>query len=292
MDARIDARRGALLAEIGRDASLERADFLVRSGEQLQRFLHTHRDRIRELGGLTLIDDDPDFLAVAPDGTFRSRARVWDEDRNDWVSETETIETAAELVEIYNPADVLQAFTDARQGDGSDGEAAADDDDDVGDETEGGMMSADAATNATDGKADPWAGAADWWAAGQPEVPEVRDEASAAAALYDLTLDFQERSQRAEAGLLEQFENAASGLLRKLPEITIVEDDDERLAIDVGGFKGKVIPEGERGWQDLKGPDEVVRFYDPTDVFGDLAEAIVDAWPAVAEDDPADDGAH
>ena len=285
MDARLDARRSALLAEIGRDAELERADFLVRAGEQLQRFLHTHRDRIRELGGLTLIDDEPDYLAVAPDGTFRSRARVWDEDRNDWVSETETIDTAAELVEIYNPADILQAFTDAREGDGltagaGDGEEAAD--------GNGGGPSTDGAATGGNG-ADPWAGAADWWAAGQPEVPEVRDEAGAAAALYDLALDFQERSQRAEAGLLEQFENAASGLLRKLPEITIVEDDDERLSIDVGGFKGKVIPEGERGWQDLKGPDEVVRFYDPTDVFGDLAEAIVDAWPDVADDAAADD---
>jgi hypothetical protein len=288
MDDRLDARRQSLLAEIGRDASLERSDFLVRAGEQLQRFVSNHRDRIRELGGLTLIDDDPDYLAVAPDGTFRSRARVWDEDRNDWVSETETIETAAELVEIYNPADVLQAFMDAREGaEGLEGDEAGDDDGAPanGSAPAGGPAPAGGTT------ADPWAGAADWWAAGQPEVPEVEDEAGAAAALYDLTLDFQERSQRAEAGLLEQFENASSGLFRQLPEIVIVEDDDERLAIDLSGFKGKVIPEGERGWQDLKGPDEVVRFYDPTDVFGDLAEAIVDAWPDVAEDEPADGSA-
>ncbi|HEY2886975.1 MAG TPA: hypothetical protein VGJ17_00020 [Candidatus Limnocylindrales bacterium] len=285
MDDRLASRRTALLAEIGRDASIERSDFLVRAGEQLQRFLGTHRDRIRELGGLTLIDDDPDYLAVAPDGSFRSRARVWDEDRNDWVAETETIGTAAELVEIYNPADILQAFMDAREGAGDDAlvdeDGAADEGPDAGEAQPG-----PAAPGA--GGADPWAGAADWWAAGQPEVPEVRDEAGAAAALYDLTLDFQERSQRAEAGLLEQFENAASGLLRRLPAITIVEDDDEHLTLDLSGFRGKVIPEGERGWHDLKGPDEVVRFYDPTDVFGDLAEAIAEAWPEVADDGPDD----
>jgi hypothetical protein len=283
MDDRLDARRQSLLAEIGRDASLERSDFLVRAGEQLQRFVSNHRDRIGELGGLTLIDDDPDYLAVAPDGTFRSRARVWDEDRNDWVSETETIGTAAELVEIYNPADVLQAFMDAREG--AEGLETDDGTEPADDAAEAANATSPGATGATP---DPWAGAADWWAAGQPEVPEVEDEAGAAAALYDLTLDFQERSQRAEAGLLEQFENAASSLLRKLPEITIVEDDDERLSIDLSGFRGKVIPEGERGWQDLKGPEEVVRFYDPTDVFGDLAEAIVDAWPHVAEDEPGE----
>lgn len=276
MDARIEARRTALLSEIGRDASLERSDFLVRAGEQLDRFMAANAGRIRELGGLTLIDDDPDYLAVSPDGTFRSRARVFDETRKDWVSETEVIETAAELVEIYNPADILQAFMDARDGEGwvedEAGEEPAEDGDVVA-------------------APDPYAGAADSWAAGQPEVPAVRDEAGAAAALYDLTLDFQERSQRAEAGLLEQFENAASGLLGLLSQLVIVEDDDEQLTLGVGGFRGRVIPEGETDWHDLSGPDEVVRFYDPTDVFGDLAEAIAEAYPDVA-DEPDDDTQH
>ena len=270
MDARIEARRTALLSEIGRDASLERSDFLVRAGEQLDRFMAANASRIQELGGLTLIDDDPDYLAVSPDGTFRSRARVFDEATNEWVSETEIIETAAELVEIYNPADVLQAFMDAREGEGWTGD-------------EGGEASTE------DGEAaatpDPYAGAADSWAAGQPEVPPVSNEAGAAAALYDLTLDFQERSQRAEAGLLEQFENAASGLLGLLSPLVIVEDDDEQLTLGVGGFRGRVIPEGESSWQDLTGPDQVVRFYDPTDVFGDLAEAIAEAYPDAADED-------
>jgi hypothetical protein len=283
MDARLEARRTSLLAEVGRDASLERSDFLVRAGEQLDRFMAANADRIRELGGMTLIDDDPDYLAVAADGSFRSRARVWDESRNDWVAETEVIDTAAELVEIYNPADILQAFMDARE-------------DDVSPPADGAGADAEDQAEATEAaiagvKPDPWAGAADWWAAGQPNVPQVSDEAGAAAALYDLTLDFQERSQRAEAGLLEQFENAASGLLGLLEPITIVEDDDEQLTIGIGGFHGRVIPEGESGWQDLRGPDQVVRFYDPTDVFGDLAEAIAEAYPDAA-DEGGDEPAH
>src|SRR3954464_45581 len=108
----MDARHTALVAEMARDAGIERSDFLVRAGEQLERFMSANRGRIRELGGIVLIDDDPDYLAVAPDGTFRSRARVYDDAKADWVTETEVIETAAELVEIYNPADVLQAFAD------------------------------------------------------------------------------------------------------------------------------------------------------------------------------------
>ena len=35
-----------------------------------------HPAKIPALGGLILIDDDPDYLAVAPDGTFRSRSRI------------------------------------------------------------------------------------------------------------------------------------------------------------------------------------------------------------------------
>ena len=43
-----------------------------------------------------------------------------------------------------------------------------------------------------------------------------------------------------------------------------------------------MIPEGETAWQDISSPDQIVRYYDPTDVFGDLAEAIADAYPSVS----------
>ncbi len=284
----MDAPRNAALAEIARDAAIERSDFLVRAGEQLERFMAANAERVEALGGLVLIDDDPDYLAVAPDGTFRSRSRVYDEATGEWVSETEIIETAAELAELYNPADILQAFADAEAFGAVDselaGEAEAEEDEEgeAEDEDEAGL----------DGS-NPYAGAADTWAAGQPEVREATDEASAAVALYELALDFQDRSQRTEAGLIEQFEAAATGLLGLVGTLVVVDDDDEHLALGVGGFRGRVIPEGETGWQDLAGPDDIVRYYDPTDVFGDLAEAIADAYPEVASEDgePPDDEA-
>jgi hypothetical protein len=279
----MDARRNALLADMARDADIERSDFLVRAGEQLERFMRQHAARIQQLGGLVLIDDDPDYLAVAPDGTFRSRSRVFDEVRNEWIAETEVIETASELCEIYNPADILQAFADAE----AIGAATA-----PGDDAEG-------AEGEATGGADPYAAAADQWAAGQPEVPEVDDADSAAVALYELALDFQDRSQRTEAGLISAYENAAAGLLSFIGSVTIVDDDDEHLALTGAGFRGRVVQEGSPDWQDISSPDAIVRFYDPTDVFGDLAEALVDAYPAVAEaanddgsadaDDDADD---
>lgn len=272
----MDARRNALLADLARDADIERSDFLVRAGEQLERFMRSHAARIEQLGGLVLIDDDPDYLAVAADGTFRSRSRVFDEARNEWLAETEVIETAAELCEIYNPADILQAFADAEAADT-------------------GLAGAGAAASAVDGEegaeaADPYAAAADQWAAGQPDVPQVDDADSAAVALYELALDFQDRSQRTEAGLISAYENAATGLLGFVGSVTIVDDDDEHLSLGAGGFRGRVVQEGSPDWQDISNPDQIVRFYDPTDVFGDLAEALVEAFPAVAEAADAGDG--
>jgi hypothetical protein len=265
----MEGRRNALLADLARDAEIERTEFLARAGEQLDRFMSSHGGRIRQLGGLVLIDDDPDYLAVTAEGTFRSRSRVYDEGRGEWIVETETIETAAGLVELYNPADILQAFADAQAEDvGVDGGDGAGLEDDAGGE----QKSVD----------DAYAEAADQWAAGQPEVAQAHDEASAALALYELALDFQDRSQRTEAGLIEQFENAAGIVLGMIPTVVIVDDDDEHLSLEVGGFRGRVIPEGATSWQDISSPDQIVRYYDPTDIFGDLAEALSDAYPAVA----------
>src|SRR5580765_5217888 len=109
----MDVSRNDLLGELAADAALERTDFIVQATEQLRKFLDSNAERIEVLGGLTLIDDDPDYLSVAPDLTFRSRSRYLDDDTGEWVSETEVIESAAELVELYNPADVYQAFADA-----------------------------------------------------------------------------------------------------------------------------------------------------------------------------------
>ncbi len=259
----MEGRRNAALADMARDAEIERSDFLVRAGEQLERFMATHQAKIRSIGGLVLIDDDPDYLAVAPDGTFRSRSRIYDEQRGQWISETEIIETAAELAELYNPADILQAFADSQA-------------EDAGVE---GREDPDGAPVTGDGL---YAEVADQWAAGQPEVRQATDEPSAALALYELALDFQDRSQRTEAGLIEQFENAAAGILGLVSTLVLVDDDDEHLSLAVGGFRGRVIPEGETAWEDISTPDQIVRYYDPTDVFGDLAEAIADTYPAVA----------
>ena len=66
-------------------------------------------------------------------------------------------------------------------------------------------------------------------------------------------------------------------------DLIIVDDDDERLSLTPKGFRAEVIPEdSEDEWRTLTGSAELVEFYDPTDVFGDLADALAEAFPAVA----------
>jgi len=99
----MEADRSGVLGEIAGDAAMERRSFLVEATDQLNKFLEANKQRIRDLGGMVLIDEEPDYLSVAPDGSFRSRSRYQDEVTGEWISETEVIENASELVELYKP---------------------------------------------------------------------------------------------------------------------------------------------------------------------------------------------
>ena len=273
----MDTSRNDLLGEIAADAALERSDFLVRSTEQLRKFLDANKSRIAELGGLTLIDEDPDYLAIAPDITFRSRTRFIDDLTGDWTSETEVIESAGELVELYNPADIYTAFAEAaREAAGMAAEPTA-----TADMLETAGIGIDEA--AAPAGADPYAAAADEWAAANPLPLDADDDEVAAQRLYDLALEFQERSQRSESRLLEQFEDAAGLLSARIGDLIINDDDDERLTLSsTGVFKAEVLTEEENEWRPLANAEELVEYYDPTDVFGDLADALAEAYPSIA----------
>ena len=281
--------RNDLLGEIAADAALERSDFLVQAGQQLNRFLDANKDRINEIGGLTLIDDEPDYLSIAPDLTFRSRTRFLDELTGEWTSETEVIESAGELVEIYNPADIYSAFAEAaRDAAGLGAEPTA-----TPDLMDGAGIGVDESVSIGIGTpgADPYAAAADDWAATQPEAIDVEDDELAAQRLYDLALEFQERSQRTEARLLEQFEDASTVLVGKIGDLIINDDEDERLTLRSSGeFRAEVLTEEENEWRPLTTAEELVEYYDPTDVFGDLADALAEAYPSIAPELEAFEG--
>jgi hypothetical protein len=275
----MDTSRNDLLGDLAAEATLAQTDFLATASAQLRTFLESNRGRIAQLGGLVLIDDEVDYLAVAGDLTFRSRSRYLDEATGKWVAETDVIESPSELAELYNLADVFAAFQDATTAD-------------VGVEEEepapAGELAPEAATEAAPGGVNPYAAAADDWAAAgrtYEEAPESEEEA--AERLYDLALAFQERSQQTEAHLLEQFESAACQITAVLGDLIVVDDDDERLTLKASGsFAAEVVPEAEADagtWRKLDGPDDIVEFYDPTDIFGDLADTLAESFPGLGE---------
>ena len=250
--------RAAALGEIATQAGIERASFLNDAARQLDAFLHENREHIRELGGLVLIDDEPEYLAITAEGTFRSRTRYQD-DAGEWVAETEVIESAGEIVEIYNPSDIYAAFAEAARIEaGLEPEPTAAEDllEVAGVASEVGVEQ--------EGQPEP----AEGWA-GYAGTPSTKDDA--ARMLYDLALTFQERSQRAEARLLDDFQDASENLAGVLGDSMVLEDDDERLWFRASGaFEAEVVPEvdgeGEGGWQPLTssgGARPVLRSHGP-----------------------------
>lgn len=268
-----EQKRASLLSDLAADAGHHRERFLDDAGHAFARFMRDNERRIKELGGLVLIDEEPDYLYVSEDGTFRSRTRYQDED-GEWASETEDIEDSADLVELFNPADLYAAFMDAAEA-----EVAAEGEPDE-DEAEA-LIDID---EDDDDEADEELELDDDWATPVP-APASREEA--ARVLYDLALTFQERSQWREAQLLDDFGLASGNVAAMLEDTPIADDEDERIWFRSSGtFEGEVLPEtdeaGETSWQSLTSPDELVQFYDPTDLFGDLAEAIAEQHPHVA----------
>ena len=273
----MDPNRNDLLGELASDAALERSDFLVTAAEQMQRFLEANRKRIDALDGIVLIDDDPDYLAVAPDLSFRSRSRYLDEETGQWVNETEVIESAAELVELYNPSDVYQWFAEAaREAAGLAPEPTGADDvlaaaNVAGEDTPAARRPGPRRTPRPPTR-------------GRHAHPRGADtDEEVAGSLYDLAVDYLDRSQKTEASLIARFEEAAGPLSARIGDLIIIDDDDERLVLNSAGrFSGEVVPEGADGeWKKLTSADDIVAFYDPTDVFSDLADALAEGYPGI-----------
>ena len=59
-----------------------------------------------------------------------------------------------------------------------------------------------------------------------------------------------------------------------------------------GRFRAEVLPEDSDGAVAASSPqaDDIVEFYDPTDVFGDLADALAEAFPSVAPELEGEEG--
>src|SRR6185295_5735446 len=87
-------------------------------------------------------------------------------------------------------------------------------------------------------------------------------------------------------------EAGSASMVAVIGDLIIVDDDDERLSLTASGFRAEVIPEDHADeWRTLKSADDLVEFYDPTDVFGDLADALAEAFPGIAPEPEGEDAA-
>lgn len=119
--------------------------------------------------------------------------------------------------------------------------------------------------------------------------------------LYDGALEYQSRSQEAQAQLVAEFEDLLSDLNSAL-DIQIIDEADGKVWLGADGlFHGRVIPDAGPSagqWLELADGKALTEFYDATDLFGKLADAIArrspnvtstsdGAWDYNAEHDPS-----
>jgi hypothetical protein len=107
----------------------------------------------------------------------------------------------------------------------------------------------------------------------------------AARRLRELAIEYTERSRVVQADLVRSFEAAAAQLSAQVGDLVVESDDDESLTLTgAGRFQGSVRDDEVAEWRALEDPDDVVDFYDPVDLFDDVAGAIEDAFPELADD--------
>ena len=196
---------------------------------------------------MVLIDEDPDYLSIAPDVTFRSRSRYQDEETGEWRSETEVIESAVGARRAVQPGRAVRRV----RGGGARARPACP-------TSRRAPRTCWTWRASRPRRASAWASAAATRTSAPPMTgPRARtmqppaDAGEAARRLYDLALTFQERSQLSEARLIEQFEIAAQPLAGRLGDQLILDDEDERLWFKGhGAFEAEVIPERDEEDED------------------------------------------
>lgn len=100
-----------------------------------------------------------------------------------------------------------------------------------------------------------------------------------AAHLYALARRFTTRSEAVEARLLEGFQAEAAPLADQCGDLVIRDSDDERISFRAdGSFSGEVVLEdAPTSWQPLETALDIVSFFDPSELFADLADRLAAA---------------
>lgn len=258
------------LRELAAEADLERRDFLYEATEQLRRFVDANRERLAEIGPIKLADDEQDYLVYHPvDDTWQTRLTYQDPADNEWYDEEQVIDTVAELVELYNPADVFAWLIEAAKDPVAHLVAA--------DELEREEELVEAAPD-------------DDWQAG---LPPSQQETLAAQRLWQLADAYRAQLAGAQAQHLREFVANAEDVLARTGDLELLDEADDVLVLRSDGRFETSLDLTDRA-HDVAGDATprrsglvvttakvVAEFYDPADVLHWVTDALAERYPAV-----------
>ncbi len=257
------------LRELAAEADLERRDFLYEATEQLRRFLDANRERLREIGPIKLVDDEQDYLLYHPvDDTWTTRLTYQDPADGEWYDQEQLVDTISELIELYNPADILAWFREASQ----DPPAHLVSADELAREEE--LVEADG---------DDW----------EAELPSTQQETLAAQRLWQLADAYRAQLGAAQAQILREFAANAEEVLRRTGDLALLEETEDILvlradgrfetSLDLSDRPREVLADVEprRSGLAVTEAKVIAEFYDPADVLHWVTEALAERYPAV-----------
>lgn len=257
------------LRELAEEAELERRDFIVEATEQLRRFLEANRDRLREIGQLTLVDDEQDFLRYHPvDELWVTRLTYQDPADGEWYDQEQEVDNISELVELYNPADILSWLIEASRSP---------------------LEHLAPADELAPEESTPAATEDDW----QNELPAEQRETLAAQRLWQLADAYRSQLQEQQATLLREFVGNAEDALRLTGDLVLLDESDDTLVLRGDGrFETTLnladvpprqveVMEAHREGLTVTDAKTVAEFYDPADVLQWVTESLSERYPAV-----------
>ncbi|MGH2356467.1 MAG: hypothetical protein ACRDGJ_00460 [Candidatus Limnocylindria bacterium] len=258
------------LRELANEAEMERRDFLYDATDQLRRFFDANRERLREIGPVKLVDDDQDYLVYHPvDETWVTRLTYQDPADNEWYDQEQVVDTFSEIVELYNPADVLAWLIEAAR-------------DPMAHLVPADELAAEEALEEVE--------ATDDW---QAELPSTQQETLAAQRLWQLADAYRGQIGTAQSQLLREFAANAEEVLRRTGDVILLDEGDETLILRSDGHFETTLDlsdqlEGALGGLDprrsgltVASATAIAAYYDPADVLQWVTEALNERYPAV-----------
>ena len=263
--------RLAALRELAAEAELERRDFLYEATELLRRFFEANRERLREMGPITLVDDEQDYLVYHPeDQTWVTRLTYRDPADGEWYDDQQVVEAFSEVVELYNPADILAWLIEVARNP-ADHLVPADE-----------LATHEAPVEAEE--AEP-----DW----QADLSPQQQETLAAQRLWQLADTYRSQLSEQQQQLLREFVANADDALRRTGDLVLLDEENDTLVLradgrfetglDLSDLPASGVDPEEAGRPGLTVTDAktIADFYDPADVLEWVTEALQDRYPAV-----------